>query len=116
AAAVQVYLERWYRSFPVHFTLVTPPPSIQHDTVIITSQGAWCGSVPAGLAPVTCSPLDAGTAWAFSCGDSAEQCAAIIAQEHAHLIGLEHTDSPRDLMFNPVRSDSIGFEDRENGV
>ncbi len=95
---------------------VAPPPSVPHDTMIITTNGDWCGYVPAGLAPVTCDALDAGTAWAFACGDSAEKCAAIVAQEHAHLIGLEHTDSPRDVMFNPVCEDCVGFEDRENGV
>ncbi len=115
-AAVQVYLARWYQPFNVHFTIVDPPAGVPHDTVIITANGDWCGFVPAGLAPVTCDAVASGTAWAFSCGKSAEQCAAIVAQEHAHLIGLEHTDSPRDVMFNPVCSDCIGFEDRENRV
>src|SRR5438045_1080824 len=53
-AAVQVYLERWYRSFPVHFTLVPVPASIPHDTLIISGDGGWCGHGSAGLAPVTC--------------------------------------------------------------
>jgi hypothetical protein len=115
-AGVQVHLARWYEPFNVHFTVVAPPTDVAHDTVIITANGDWCGLVPAGLAPISCDAVDSGTAWAFACGDSAEQCAAIIAQEHAHLIGLAHTDSPRDVMFNPICTDCGGFEDRDNGV
>ena len=116
AAAVQDYLARWYDDFDVHFTLVAPGDDVPHDTVIVTSNGDWCGYVPAGLAPVTCDPIEGGTAWAFSCGDSAEQCAAIVAQEHAHLLGLEHTRSPSDLMSNPLCTACTGFEDRDNRV
>jgi hypothetical protein len=115
-AAVQDYLGRWYEDFDVHFTLVAPGDDVPHDTIIVTSKGDWCGYVPAGLAPVTCEPIEGGTAWAFSCGDSAEQCAAIIAQEHAHLLGLEHTRSSSDLMSNPLCTACTGFEDRENRV
>jgi hypothetical protein len=117
-AAVQLHLARWYQRFNVHFTVVAPPPGVPHDTVIISRDGDWCGPVPLGLAPVACEPLQNGVAWAFQCGDrdSAERCAAIIAQEHAHLIGLEHTNSPRDLMFNPFSPEVVGFEDRENPV
>ena len=102
--------------FDVHFTLVAPGDDVPHDTIIVTSNGDWCGYVPAGLAPVTCDPIEGGTAWAFSCGDSAEQCAAIIAQEHAHLLGLEHTRSTSDLMSNPLCTACAGFEDRDNRV
>jgi hypothetical protein len=115
-AEVQRYLARWYEPFNVHFTLIAPPPSVAHDALIITVNGDWCGYVPAGLAPIACNPVVAGTAWAFSCGGSAELCAAIIAQEHAHLLGLEHTDSPRDVMCNPVSTQVVGFEDHENDV
>jgi hypothetical protein len=115
-AAVQGYLDRWYASFGVRFTSVAPPESVAHDTVVISTDGRWCGSVPAGLAQSTCDPLPSGTAWAFACGESAEQCAAIVAQEQAHLLGLEHTDSPLDLMFNPVCRDCVGFENRPNRV
>jgi hypothetical protein len=115
-AAVQVYLDRWYRDLPVVFTLTAPPSTTPHDTVVISTDGDWCGLVPAGLAPVTCEGLVQGTAWAFSCGDSAERCAAVIAQEHAHLLGLEHTNSPHDLLSMPICRDCVGFEDKENDV
>jgi hypothetical protein len=115
-AAVQVHLARWYERFDVHFTVVPPPSSVPHDTLVITSNGDWCGPVPGGLAPATCEALAAGTAWAFDCGESAQTCAAVIAQEHAHLLGLEHTDSPSDVMFNPVSAICRGFEDSDNGV
>jgi hypothetical protein len=115
AAAVQVHLAPWYQAFNVHFTLVSPG-KVPHDTVTITSNGDWCGGVPAGLAPVTCEALTQGDAWAFLCGDSAQQCAAIIAQEQAHLLGLQHTDSAEDLMFNPVCTSCRGFDDRDNLV
>jgi hypothetical protein len=115
-AAVQVHLARWYERFNVHFTVVAPPSDVAHDTIIITGEGDWCGPVAGGLAPVTCEALAAGTAWAFTCGESAHTCAAVIAQEHAHLLGLEHTDSPADVMSNPVSALCLGFEDRDNVV
>jgi hypothetical protein len=116
AAAVQGHLVRWYEKFDVHFTLRPPGAGVPHDTIIVTSSGAWCGDVPAGLAPLTCDAIEGGTAWAFACGDSAEQCAAIIAQEHGHLLGLQHTRSPLDLMNNPLCRGCAGFEDRDNRV
>jgi hypothetical protein len=92
------------------------PGEAPHDTVTITSNGDWCGGVPAGLAPVTCEALPQGDAWAFLCGDSAQQCAAMIAQEQAHLLGLQHADSADDSMFNPAYTSCRGFGDRENLV
>ncbi len=115
-AAVQAYLDLWYRDLPIVFTLAAPPSTTPHDTVVISTDGDWCGPVPGGLAPVTCTGLDQGTSWAFSCGESAERCAAIIAQEQAHLLGLEHTNSSHDVMANPICRECIGFENKENDV
>jgi hypothetical protein len=115
-SAIQGYLGTWYSAFKVHFTVVPPPSGVAHDTLIVTRTGSWCGLREAGLAPVTCEPLVAGTAWALSCGESAEQCAAIIAQEHAHLLGLEHTTRPRDIMFTPVCERCAGFDNSDSTV
>jgi hypothetical protein len=114
--AIYNYLADWYATLSVHFTTYRPPTNARYDTVIITTNGDWCGDVAAGLAPFTCDALETGTVWAFACGDSAQRCAAIIAQEQAHIIGLEHTASPADVMANPLCDHCVGFENRLNPV
>jgi hypothetical protein len=109
------YLERWYGDFRIAFT--TSAPSVPHDTVVITSGGDWC-LAPRGLlgdAPITCEPLS-GVAYVYACGDSAERCAALIAHEEGHLLGLEHVTSDRDLMSEGGCWSCAGFEDRDNEV
>jgi len=54
--------------------------------------------------------LQGGVAYALEGGVSAKQTAVIIAQEQAHLLGLEHTTSPHDLMLPTICSDCDGFE------
>jgi hypothetical protein len=110
------YLDRWYAEFNVEFTL--DGSAGVHQTVIVSSSGAWCGQ-PAhvgGLAPALCEPLIGATAYAFQCGGDAKTCASIIAQEHAHTIGLVHTKSPADVMYPVIGPESDGFEAHENVV
>jgi len=119
--AVQAYLDRWYADLNVVFTY-TKPTEGQFFTVIVTSTGGdWCNPKydqhVGGVAPISCNRvLGNGTCYAFQCGRDAKTCATIIAQEQAHLVGLEHTTSPADAMYVYVSTASDGFEDRENPI
>jgi hypothetical protein len=109
---VQRFLDDWYRDFNVRFTL-TPPSQGTFDTVVITSAGTWCGASTSirGKADFACDGVSSGVAYAFDCADSAHQCASVIAQEQAHLAGLEHTASYRDLLNASGCGSCSGFED-----
>jgi len=52
------------------------------------------------VAPVDCSLSGkwGRTGYVFSCDDVA-RCAVRVAQEAAHLLGLDHTDDPADVMY-----------------
>jgi MYXO-CTERM domain-containing protein len=113
--AIVARVEHWFRDFNVVFTF--RPPATEHDRVVISSSGDWCHA-PWGLAgdaPVTCAPV-AATAFVYECTNSVERCAALIAHEEGHLLGLEHVDSPRDIMAEGGCSSCAGFEDRDNRV
>lgn len=98
ATQIVGYLERWYADFNVYFTL-TKPSEGDYDTVVITSDNAWCGMTKdRGTSPNTCRRLKNKAAFALKCGDSAKNCAAIIAHEHGHLVGLTHADNDEVLM------------------
>jgi hypothetical protein len=118
---VQDYLDRWYADLNVVFTY-NKPTAGQFFTVIVTSGGGdWCSPSydqrVGGVAPISCEHvLGNGTCYAFQCGHDAKTCATIIAQEQAHLVGLEHTSSPTDAMYVFVSASSDGFEDRQNPV
>ena len=119
ARQVQVYLDRWYADFDVTFTYLKPTRG-RFYTVVITSAGtAWCGAGhPAGVggvAPISddCRDLASGVAYAFACGTNAKSCATVIAQEQAHLVGLQHTQSAADVMCPIAVPEVAGFEDRE---
>jgi hypothetical protein len=51
------------------------------------------------------------TAYAFACDRDAATCARRIAQEQAHLVGLDHADSRTDVMY-PFETASAAFRDR----
>ncbi len=108
---IQAYLDRWYADFNVVFTL-TRPTSGAFNTVVVTSGGAyWCGLDPnvAGAAPFLCDDISGGAVYAFRGGEQAKETAIIIAQEQAHLVGLEHTDSEDDLMSPTICETCDGF-------
>jgi len=51
--------------------------------------------------------------YTFLGGQSAKQTAVIIAQEQAHLVGLEHVASDTDLMYPSICSSCDGFVDED---
>lgn len=126
---VQRYLDEWYQDFNVLFTL-TRPPSGDYYIVAITSGWPACaqeaadrtGGVAAnegGIAPFNLACVDNvnQTAIAIQCGINAHDCAAIIAHEHGHLVGLVHTASPTgsnptDVMNRTISSEAAGFLDQ----
>ncbi len=116
-AKVQVWLDRWYAGFDVEFTTAKPTGG-PHHVVVVTSSGDWCDQDPsvAGIAPFRCGGLEGATAYALTCGDDAKACAVIIAQEQGHLMGLEHTENPNDVMNAEVCSDCDGFANRPSAV
>lgn len=115
---IQVYLDRWYADFNLVFTLTRPTRGAFYTEVISSGGGAWCDLPPqvAGVAPFLCRDLDGGVSYTLSGGETAKQTAIIIAQEQAHLVGLQHTTSERDLMNPTICNDCDGFEDVVNTV
>ena len=112
---VQVYLDRWYAPFNVVFSF-TRPHNGDYYTLIITSTNAWCSlnTTEAGVAPFNCNDNPGQTAFAFECGYDAHDCALVIAHEHAHMVGLDHTNSTTDIMYQTTLGTIDGFEDKEN--
>jgi hypothetical protein len=114
-AAVQGWLDRWYADFDLVFTY-QPPAEGPYDTVIIASEASWCfgdaTTTSRSLEP-KCPGVPSGSLVVFQCGADARKCASIIAQEQAHLLGLEHTSSPTDVMNASFPPDHDGFENRE---
>jgi hypothetical protein len=86
--------------------------------VISSGGGAWCNAGPntAGIAPFYCRDLGGGVAYTFMGGQNAKDTAIIIAQEQAHLVGLEHTKSTHDVMDPTICPDCDGFEDKSNQI
>ena len=115
---IQSYLDRWYADFNVIFTFTRPTSGKYYTEVISSGGGAWCGveSKVAGVAPFLCNDLDGGVAYTFLGGEDAKQTAVIIAQEQAHLVGLEHTISSVDLLLPTVCSHCDGFQNVDNPV
>lgn len=112
---VLAYLEAWYADFNILFTL-TRPSSGDYYTLIITSQGAWCDqeTTEGGVAPFNCNDNPGMAAFAFQCGGSAHACATLIAHEHGHMVGLEHTASTTDVMHETVLASSNGFDNQSS--
>jgi hypothetical protein len=112
------YLDAWYADLDLVFTHSKPPGD--YDTVVITTDGAWCGAGPQNLGRgqlgPQCQTLPTGYAIAYQCGTDAKRCATIIAQEQAHLVGLEHTVSEHDVMNVNFFTTHDGFEDAVNPV
>jgi hypothetical protein len=112
-------LDRWYADFDVVFSY-TPPATGVFDTVVVTSNGRWCGQddtvISRGPSPEC---MDRGgqpdtAVIIFQCGVDPRRCATLIAKEQAHVVGLQHTVSLTDVMNEFYASDHDGFEDRDN--
>jgi hypothetical protein len=115
---IQAYLDEWYADFNVVFTLTRPASGKYYTEVISSGGGGWCmaSDKVAGVAPFLCKDLSGGVAYTFLGGRSARETAVIIAQEQAHLVGLEHTTNARDVMYPTVSSDCAGFVDEDSGI
>ena len=115
---VQAYLDKWYADFNVVFTLTRPTSGPYYTEVVSSGGGAWCqaSSNTAGIAPFYCKDLNGGVAYAFMGGQNAKDTAIIIAQEQAHLVGLEHTKSTHDVMDPTICPNCDGFEDTTNQI
>jgi hypothetical protein len=124
-APILALLDRWYAAFDVVFTYAPPTTDAggadaggaAFDTVIVSSEGAWCGADPRTVSlsplPPCADPGGGGTVAIFRCQD-AKACATLIAKEQGHLVGLQHTGSATDVMNERGDLDHDGFEDREN--
>jgi hypothetical protein len=115
---VQAYLDKWFADFNVVFTFTRPTSGKFYTEVVSSGGGAWCGvdDKVAGVAPFLCKDLQGGVAYTFLGGNDAKQTAIIIAQEGAHLMGLEHTSSNRDLMYPTICTNCNGFVDEDLAV
>ena len=126
---VQALLDDWYKDFNLLFTLTRPPSDFY--LVIITSGWAKCQnelppletgmdpSMEAGIAPGNgCLDNLGQTALAIECGSNAHECANIIAHEHGHLVGLQHTASRADVMYPTIltSASAAGFDNNSNTI
>jgi hypothetical protein len=115
---IQAYLDQWYADFNVVFTLTRPTSGKYYTAVVSSGGGAWCKADDrvAGVAPFLCKDLQGGVAYTFLGGRSAHETAVIIAQEQAHLLGLEHTNNAHDIMYPSISPDTSGFTDGDSDV
>jgi hypothetical protein len=115
---VQAYLDRWYADLDIVFTFTRPTSGSYYTEIVSSGGGAWCdvSSRVAGVAPFQCRDIDGGVAYTFIGGNSAKETAVIIAQEQAHLVGLEHTTSSHDVMHPTICTDCDGFLDADTAV
>ncbi|HEY6478247.1 MAG TPA: Ig-like domain-containing protein [Polyangia bacterium] len=115
---VQAYLDRWYADFNVIFTLTRPTSGSFYTEVVSSGGGAWCdvASTVAGVAPFLCQDLHGGVAYTLDGGANAHDTAVIIAQEQAHLIGLEHVSDDNDIMYPYICKGCDGFENQAVAV
>ena len=117
---VQAELDTIYADFNLVFTL-SKPPTGDFYTMIITSDASWCqtssASTEAGVTLFNnCIDNPGAAAFAFECGYSAHACATLIAHEHGHMVGLEHTVSTTDVMNQYVLSSATGFDNQSDQV
>jgi hypothetical protein len=112
---IQTYLDKWFADFNVVFTFTRPTSGKFYTEVVSSGGGDWCGvdDKVAGVSPFLCKDLQGGVAYTFLGGNDAKQTAIIIAQEGAHLMGLEHTKSNKDLMYPTICSDCDGFVNQD---
>jgi hypothetical protein len=115
---IQTLLDRWYADFNVIFTLTRPTSGSFYTEVVSSGGGAWCGvaSTVAGVAPFLCQDLHGGVAYTLDGGANAHDTAVIIAQEQAHLLGLEHVSDDKDIMYPFICKGCDGFENQALAV
>ncbi|HVY37077.1 MAG TPA: Ig-like domain-containing protein [Polyangia bacterium] len=115
---IQAYLDRWYADFNVIFTLTKPTSGTYYTEVVSSGGGAWCkvDNTVAGVAPFLCKDLKGGVAYTLEGGQSAHDTAVIIAQEQAHLLGLEHVSSDSDIMYPYICRTCDGFQNKSLAV
>ena len=115
---VQAYLDRWYADFNVIFTLTRPSSGSFYTEVVSSGGGGWCkvDSAVAGVAPFLCQDLHGGVAYTLDGGANAHDTAVIIAQEQAHLIGLEHVSDNNDIMYPYICQNCDGFKNQALAV
>jgi hypothetical protein len=111
---IQTFLDRWYADFNVIFTLTRPLSGAFYTEVVSSGGGAWCNvaSTVAGVAPFLCQDLHGGVAYTLDGGASAHDTAVIIAQEQAHLLGLEHVSDDKDIMYPFICKGCDGFKNQ----
>jgi len=115
--SVQGYLDGFYKDFNLIFTINKPTSGVYQTAVITDAGAAWCGK-PAGVlgvAPMACANSPTAVSYTFGCTD-ARKCAVTIAQEHAHTVGLDHTDSKMDVLTPSWPCTCAGFADMEMGT
>ena len=116
---IQSYLDAWYADFNLVFSLTRP--NADYYTIVVTNNDSWCPHDPTevGVAGVAfssgCNDITGFAGYVFAC-DNAHDCATVIAHEHAHMVGLEHTDSIRDVMNRRVQPTAAGFDNQENAT
>ncbi|HEY4392675.1 MAG TPA: Ig-like domain-containing protein [Polyangia bacterium] len=115
---IQTLLDRWYADFNVIFTLTRPTSGSFYTEVVSSGGGGWCGvaSTVAGVAPFLCQDLHGGVAYTLDGGANAHDTAVIIAQEQAHLLGLEHVSDDNDIMYPFICKGCDGFENQALAV
>ena len=86
--------------------------------MVSSGGGAWCkvDSAVAGIAPFLCQDLHGGVAYTLDGGANAHDTAVIIAQEQAHLLGLEHVSDDNDIMYPYICQSCDGFENQAVAV
>jgi hypothetical protein len=116
ARQIQGFLDRYFAPFNVYFTL-TPPANYPFNTVVITGGNAWCGgTTDLGWTPLTCSYRLSDDAFALKCDNDPAHCAALVAHEYGHLVGLAHTDSVADIMYQTPCSQCDGYQNADMDV
>ena len=106
---IQAYLDEWYADFNIVFTLTRPTSGKYYTEVISSGGGAWCkvDDKVAGVAPFLCKDLNGGVAYTFLGGRSAQARRRSSSRRSRRTSsGLEHTTSPRDIMYPTICTDT----------
>lgn len=113
--AVEAQVNAWFAPFGITFTYVRP--AAVDSMVVVTDSNDWCMTAPniGGIAPFSGRPIS-GTAYAFVGTWGVNELAQTIAQEYAHMLGLEHSTLDGDAMYPVLAGDCQGFLDQDAPV